>query len=313
MVKQKKKSNKKKNKQKGNRNKTLFKIISGVVVLILLGLGIFFGIKSFSSNNKLNLTNQSALGNSSSTMISPMANFSNTLPVIENKTSSTNLPSSNPIVNTLPLKKCTDNDGDGYCVETQDLPENTKGNDCLDNIFVINPGAKEICDSIDNDCDGKIDEEVNCLSENCANGVDDDGDGKVDCFDDGCGCLFGETCINAVCHSVKIPGSCLKDADCNKTSRCILGSCNECFSATFIGGLADSKRYLCAYGNSWYDCEKPSYSGSLIYFPKNLTYKCDGKIWSLKDLFCVTSHNCTDFGEKCVSNQCIDCSTDTFG
>ena len=48
--------------------------------------------------------------------------------------------------------KCTDNDGDGY------------GNgcafelDCNDANPNINPGALEICDGLDNDCDGLVDE-----------------------------------------------------------------------------------------------------------------------------------------------------------
>jgi hypothetical protein len=42
----------------------------------------------------------------------------------------------------------TDNDGDGY--------DSTV--DCDDNNAAVNPGATEVCDGIDNDCDGQIDE-----------------------------------------------------------------------------------------------------------------------------------------------------------
>jgi hypothetical protein len=44
-----------------------------------------------------------------------------------------------------------DNDGDGYT---------TVDGDCDDTDFNINPGATEVCDGVDNDCDGQIDEGV---------------------------------------------------------------------------------------------------------------------------------------------------------
>lgn len=49
-----------------------------------------------------------------------------------------------------------DNDGDGYAAEASDC---FPGGDCDDEDASVYPGAEEICgDSIDNDCDGEIDE-----------------------------------------------------------------------------------------------------------------------------------------------------------
>jgi hypothetical protein len=56
-----------------------------------------------------------------------------------------------------------DSDDDGYCL--------CQG-DCDDNDPDISPGAEEICDGLDNDCDREIDE-----------GFDQDGDGIPDCSD----------------------------------------------------------------------------------------------------------------------------------
>jgi len=69
--------------------------------------------------------------------------------------------------------KPVDDDGDGWAI--------SKG-DCNDNDSSINPGAEEICDNRDNDCDGQIDEGDVCGVES-----DVDGDGYTvgqgDCND----------------------------------------------------------------------------------------------------------------------------------
>ncbi|WP_242206561.1 MopE-related protein [Aestuariivivens insulae] len=75
----------------------------------------------------------------------------------------------------------TDADGDGYGDAT-DIPESSCGAvsskvtnnlDCDDSDIMINPDASELCNGIDDNCDGETDEGF----------VDTDGDGVADCID----------------------------------------------------------------------------------------------------------------------------------
>jgi len=51
-----------------------------------------------------------------------------------------------------------DSDGDGYGA----------GEDCMDMNPSVNPGASELCDGLDNDCDGSVDD--NCIEPPCTDG-----------------------------------------------------------------------------------------------------------------------------------------------
>ena len=52
---------------------------------------------------------------------------------------------------------------DGYCLEVDD---------CNDNDPSINPGATEVCDGLDNDCDGAVDEGFDTDLDGVDNSVD---------------------------------------------------------------------------------------------------------------------------------------------
>ena len=66
--------------------------------------------------------------------------------------------------NTLAGPAQTDRDGDGYvstmCCNVQMTGALLCGIDCDDDERAANPGQPEVCDGIDNDCDGMIDEHV---------------------------------------------------------------------------------------------------------------------------------------------------------
>ncbi|MBT4835154.1 hypothetical protein HON86_00865 [Candidatus Woesearchaeota archaeon] len=84
---------------------------------------------------------------------------------------------------------CTDVDGDGYVLESSDCDTSGIGhftgyNDCDDNDNSINPGVDEICDGLDNDCNGLtgdgLDEDWFGQSTSCGVGVCEN-NGILDC------------------------------------------------------------------------------------------------------------------------------------
>ena len=67
-----------------------------------------------------------------------------------------------------------DNNADAACCNVDDTGSRNCGSDCNDNVPNINPDAPEVCDEVDNDCDGSVDEGV-----------------IVDLYEDSDGDLFG--------------------------------------------------------------------------------------------------------------------------
>ncbi|MCB9792357.1 MAG: putative metal-binding motif-containing protein [Alphaproteobacteria bacterium] len=84
-----------------------------------------------------------------------------------------------------------DQDGDGYGDASPSVNGVTPGTDCDDGVATINTDATEVCDSVDNDCDGLVDDDDSDLdpSDGSTFYADTDGDGFGDAASDLMACL----------------------------------------------------------------------------------------------------------------------------
>ena len=106
-----------------------------------------------------------------------------------------------------------DADGDGYGDATisqstcNGAPVGyvTDATDCNDNNAAVNPGATEVCNGIDDDCDGSVDEGLTFLTYY----VDADGDG------------YGDASATGVSSCNPIVGSVTNNGDCNDNNAAI--------------------------------------------------------------------------------------------
>lgn len=194
---------------------------------------------------------------------------------------------------------CTDYDKDGYdTCGTGEMGDDGKPEDCNDKSWDRYPGAVEVCDGVDNDCDGVIDESGVCCNDGdsdsydtCALGSEGD-DGKVfDCDDanqyKNPGAM--ETCdnIDNNCNG-KIDELCDEDNDeyCSNKMKIYNLPVSICPKTNVSGG---------SNGN---DCNDSDYN-----LNPGMIEKCDG---ADNDCDGTVDENCS-----CVNGKTQSCGVDT--
>jgi len=156
----------------------------------------------------------------------------------------------------------SDNDGDGYIDSNSDgtcstyncIPtgsSSTPGNDCNDTNAAIHPGAIEVCDGVDNDCDGNVDEGIPSTPTTCGNGT---------CYRTGT-----YSCVNGFMVDSCVPGTpgtekcdaAKNDEDCdgsnNEDCACNEGQTQNCGPETDAGECVFGTQ-TCDINGLWGDC-----------------------------------------------------------
>ena len=178
-------------------------------------------------------------------------------------------------------------------------------------------GIPEVCDGVDNNGNGQIDEGFACIkgsapvacatscgsigtkpcladcsygacqppAEICYNGIDDDCDGKIDCADPDCASMLH--CQPEVCDGVDNNGNGIID----EGFECKLGDSLQCQTACDSVGTV-----VCEAGCVWGDCIPPTETCD-----NGVDDDCDGKV-DCADPDCETDVACHNFGDCPVQN-----------
>jgi formylglycine-generating enzyme required for sulfatase activity len=98
----------------------------------------------------------------------------------------------------LPTDYCADGDNDGF-----GLGSACRGVDCDDEDAAVNVGADEVCDGVDNDCDGAVDENSVNAGDDCSTGFEGVcAAGSLQCIDGGVQCVAFASPADEVCDGL---------------------------------------------------------------------------------------------------------------
>ena len=213
---------------------------------------------------------------------------------------------------------CVDADNDGYCSETWD---------CNDNDANIKPGVTDICDGLDNDCDGDTDEDVTDpekpIGQPCAGQPNSACYGEYVCNSDGSG---------VVCNAQHIQGQLTEvcdngiDDDCDgiidetaeiygagQDCGCPNGVIRDCGST--LGACEGQTGYSICENNRWSSCRN-----EILPEPEEcnrIDDDCDGTIDDVNEGTSVTTSNCGCYNNHAPQpeedNGCNDIDDDCDG
>ncbi len=218
---------------------------------------------------------------------------------------------------------CNDVDGDGYGLPASIICTHT-GEDCDDGDPDVNPGADEICDGIDNNCAGGVDEEP-AASADCDNALFCDGAetcaggtcqaGTDPCPDDGLFCTGVEGCDEEgdLCTATGDP--CVDANPCTE-DLCddVLDVCeNPCAAVIWTdaccGDAACTAEPVCEVPSCDFDedCDDGQWCNGAETCVDNL---CALGADPCPDdgLFCNGAESCDEAGEQCLhdGDPCVD-------
>ena len=197
-----------------------------------------------------------------------------------------------------------DNDNDGVgnvcdnCVSTSNANQQDDDGDNIGNVCdVYNCIATgfEICDTLDNDCDGFYDEDDVCSSPaetECSDGIDNDGDQDVDCADSDCANDQSCQCVSTteVCDGIDNDCDLAIDEDLTAPTQ----SCNVGIGACYAEGTSTKTCNGLTGWSEWGICSVVAGTPG-IETCNGIDDDCDELVD--EDDVCGSSDECTDTDE----------------